>query len=96
MDQGGLAPGGLNFDAKVRRESTAVDDMFIAHIGKSHLVTRWQNNSNGHHSDYLVLILSLTLPIPPRRVPSCWVLVWFRGLYFQGYGLEFLHLVNSY
>lgn len=31
--QGGLAPGGLNFDCKVRRESTDVEDMFIAHIG---------------------------------------------------------------
>jgi xylose isomerase len=32
MEQGGLAPGGLNFDAKVRRESTTLADMFIAHI----------------------------------------------------------------
>jgi len=31
--QGGLAPGGLNFDCKVRRESTDVEDMFIGHIG---------------------------------------------------------------
>jgi len=28
-----LGTGGLNFDAKVRRESTSLDDMFIAHIG---------------------------------------------------------------
>jgi xylose isomerase len=33
LDQGGLAPGGLNFDCKVRRESTNLEDMFIAHIG---------------------------------------------------------------
>ena len=33
LEQNGLAPGGLNFDAKVRRESTAINDMFIAHIG---------------------------------------------------------------
>jgi xylose isomerase len=33
MEQGGLAPGGLNFDCKVRRESTELRDMFIAHIG---------------------------------------------------------------
>jgi len=33
MRQGGLAPGGLNFDCKVRRESTDVEDMFISHIG---------------------------------------------------------------
>eukprot|EP01119_Soliformovum_irregulare_P001129 TRINITY_DN10838_c0_g1_i1.p1 TRINITY_DN10838_c0_g1~~TRINITY_DN10838_c0_g1_i1.p1 ORF type:complete len:441 (-),score=130.01 TRINITY_DN10838_c0_g1_i1:31-1167(-) len=31
--QGGLQPGGLNFDCKVRRESTDIEDMFIAHIG---------------------------------------------------------------
>jgi xylose isomerase len=33
LRQGGLAPGGLNFDAKVRRESTDGDDLFLAHIG---------------------------------------------------------------
>lgn len=32
VNQGGLAPGGLNFDAKLRRESTDVEDLFIAHI----------------------------------------------------------------
>jgi len=32
LEQGGIAPGGLNFDAKVRRESTSLEDMFIAHI----------------------------------------------------------------
>ena len=30
---GGFTSGGLNFDARVRRESTAPDDLFIAHIG---------------------------------------------------------------
>jgi xylose isomerase len=30
---GGLATGGLNFDAKLRRQSTAHDDLFHAHIG---------------------------------------------------------------
>lgn len=30
---GGLAPGGVNFDAKVRRESFEPDDLFHAHIG---------------------------------------------------------------
>ena len=34
IEQGGLAPGGLNFDCKVRRESIALEDMFISHIGK--------------------------------------------------------------
>lgn len=33
MNQGGLAPGGLNFDAKVRRESFEPVDLFHAHIG---------------------------------------------------------------
>lgn len=33
LRQGGLAPGGLNFDAKVRRESTDAEDLFLAHIG---------------------------------------------------------------
>jgi xylose isomerase len=30
---GGLGSGGFNFDAKVRRESTDLEDLFIAHIG---------------------------------------------------------------
>jgi len=30
---GGLTHGGLNFDCKVRRESTELEDLFIAHIG---------------------------------------------------------------
>jgi xylose isomerase len=33
LDQGGLAPGGLNFDAKVRRASPDLEDLFYAHIG---------------------------------------------------------------
>lgn len=33
MKQGGIAPGGLNFDAKVRRESFEPVDLFHAHIG---------------------------------------------------------------
>uniref|UniRef100_A0A0E0AP17 Xylose isomerase n=1 Tax=Oryza glumipatula TaxID=40148 RepID=A0A0E0AP17_9ORYZ len=32
VKNGGLAPGGFNFDAKLRRESTDVEDMFLAHI----------------------------------------------------------------
>jgi len=32
VNQGGLAPGGLNFDAKLRRESTDDEDLFIAHV----------------------------------------------------------------
>ncbi|MBI1346863.1 xylose isomerase [bacterium] len=33
LDQKGLAPGGVNFDAKVRRESFEPIDLFYAHIG---------------------------------------------------------------
>jgi xylose isomerase len=33
LRQGGLGSGGFNFDAKLRRESTDLEDMFIAHIG---------------------------------------------------------------
>ncbi|XP_021895242.1 xylose isomerase-like isoform X2 [Carica papaya] len=32
IKNGGLAPGGFNFDAKLRRESTDVEDLFISHI----------------------------------------------------------------
>ena len=33
LQNGGLSPGGLNFDAKVRRESIDMEDIFIGHIG---------------------------------------------------------------
>ncbi len=33
LADGGFKSGGLNFDAKVRRESTDPEDLFIAHIG---------------------------------------------------------------
>ncbi len=33
LRQDGIAPGGFNFDAKLRRESTDVRDMFAAHVG---------------------------------------------------------------
>ena len=33
LEDGGFRTGGLNFDAKVRRESTNLEDLFIAHIG---------------------------------------------------------------
>ena len=32
LQAGGLAPGGINFDAKTRRNSTDMEDIFIAHI----------------------------------------------------------------
>lgn len=33
VGQGGLGRGGVNFDAKVRRNSSDLEDLFIAHIG---------------------------------------------------------------
>ncbi|PCK03603.1 MAG: xylose isomerase [Alteromonadaceae bacterium] len=33
LEAGGLGNGGLNFDAKVRRESTDAEDLFIGHVG---------------------------------------------------------------
>lgn len=33
LENGGIAPGGLNFDAKIRRNSTDLNDLFYAHIG---------------------------------------------------------------
>ena len=33
LQNGGLGSGGLNFDAKVRRESVDMEDIFIGHIG---------------------------------------------------------------
>lgn len=33
LQDGGLGSGGLNFDARVRRESVALEDIFIGHIG---------------------------------------------------------------
>ncbi|WP_373797325.1 xylose isomerase [Jeotgalibaca porci] len=32
LENGGIAPGGINFDAKVRRSSFEMDDLFLAHI----------------------------------------------------------------
>ena len=33
LSTGGFVTGGLNFDAKIRRNSTDAEDLFIAHIG---------------------------------------------------------------
>uniref|UniRef100_M8AYY4 Xylose isomerase n=1 Tax=Aegilops tauschii TaxID=37682 RepID=M8AYY4_AEGTA len=40
----GLAPGGFNFDAKLRRESTDVEDLFIAHISGMDTMARGLRN----------------------------------------------------
>jgi len=44
LEQGGL-PCGLNFDAKPRRESTRVEDLFIAHIGGIDSLARGLRNA---------------------------------------------------
>ncbi|KAF6151400.1 hypothetical protein GIB67_041908, partial [Kingdonia uniflora] len=41
---GGIAPGGLNFDAKLRRESTDVEDLFIAHVSGMDTMARGLRN----------------------------------------------------
>ncbi|MBK85677.1 MAG: xylose isomerase, partial [Flavobacteriaceae bacterium] len=33
LEAGGLKGGGINFDAKIRRNSTDMEDVFLAHIG---------------------------------------------------------------
>jgi xylose isomerase len=33
LEAGGFAGGGVNFDAKIRRNSTDLEDLFLAHIG---------------------------------------------------------------
>ena len=32
MENGGIAPGGINFDSKVRRSSFEMEDLLLAHI----------------------------------------------------------------
>eukprot|EP00873_Tetraselmis_striata_P019250 jgi/Tetstr1/439514/TSEL_027943.t1 len=45
LNQGGLAPGGINFDAKLRRESTDPKDLFYAHIGSMDALARGLRNA---------------------------------------------------
>ncbi|XP_037783470.1 xylose isomerase-like [Penaeus monodon] len=45
VEQAGLAPGGLNFDAKVRRESTELRDLFIAHAAAMDTFARGLKNA---------------------------------------------------
>ncbi len=40
IEAGGLNPGGINFDAKVRRNSTDYEDLFHAHIGAMDVFAR--------------------------------------------------------
>ena len=40
LDAGGLQGGGVNFDAKIRRNSTDMEDIFLAHIGGADVFAR--------------------------------------------------------
>jgi xylose isomerase len=40
LEAGGLTDGGINFDAKLRRNSTDIDDLFHAHIGAMDVFAR--------------------------------------------------------
>ncbi|GAK49954.1 xylose isomerase [Candidatus Moduliflexus flocculans] len=40
LPYGGIGKGGMNFDAKVRRNSTDLEDLFIAHIGSMDTIAR--------------------------------------------------------
>jgi xylose isomerase len=44
LHHGGIAPGGLNFDAKLRRESTDLKDIFYAHISGMDAMARGLRN----------------------------------------------------
>lgn len=55
---GGFTTGGLNFDAKLRRQSTDLEDMFIAHIGGMDAFARGLKNAakmieDGTFSDFV-------------------------------------------
>lgn len=58
VEMGGLGTGGLNFDCKVRRESSDIEDLFIAHIGAMDTFARGLRAAaaiiNDKHLDRLV------------------------------------------
>ena len=47
LKYGGIAPGGVNFDAKVRRESFEPIDLFYAHIGGMDAFARGSQDRGG-------------------------------------------------
>jgi len=57
LQSGGLKPGGMNFDAKTRRNSTDLEDIFIAHISSMDTMARGLIIANDilEKSDYLKL-----------------------------------------
>jgi len=64
IEQGGIQPGGLNFDAKVRRESVDVADLFIAHIGLSVTALSALNFTGFVRAPGIVFLFVGTYPIP--------------------------------
>lgn len=57
LEAGGLQGGGINFDAKTRRNSTDLDDIFYAHIGGMDTFARALLAANDilEHSPYLMM-----------------------------------------
>jgi xylose isomerase len=51
IKNGGIAPGGFNFDAKLRRESIDVDDLFLSHILGMDAVARGLRNAAKLYED---------------------------------------------
>lgn len=45
IKNGGLAPGGINFDAKLRRESVELEDLFLSHLGAIDTLSRGLRNA---------------------------------------------------
>ncbi|EUJ28504.1 xylose isomerase [Listeria floridensis FSL S10-1187] len=45
LENGGIAPGGINFDAKVRRSAFDVEDLFLAHIAGMDTFARGLKNA---------------------------------------------------
>jgi xylose isomerase len=54
LEAGGLQGGGINFDAKIRRNSTDLVDLFYAHIGGMDMFARALITANNilNNSDY--------------------------------------------
>ncbi len=57
LPYGGIGSGGMNFDAKIRRNSTDLEDLFIAHISSMDTIARGLMIANRilEESDYLKL-----------------------------------------
>lgn len=51
IKNGGIAPGGFNFDAKLRRESIDVEDLFISHILGMDAIARGLRNAAKLYED---------------------------------------------